>query len=133
GEWNDIHPEDKYTIGYRLSLQARRMVYGERKLVASGPLFDRMQVSGQKIILHFRETGSGLTTCDGKALQQIAIAGADKKFDWAKAVIKGNTVEVWSNAVPQPAHVRYAWADNPQGANLCNNEGLPASPFTTEQ
>jgi len=79
GEWNDIHPEDKHTVGLRLALQARRMVYGERKLVASGPLLERAHISGNKIILHFKETGSGLSTCDGKALQHIAIAGADKR------------------------------------------------------
>lgn len=133
GEWNDIHPEDKYTIGYRLSLLARRMVYGENRLVASGPLYERMEIKGNKIVLHFRESGSGLATCDGKAVQHIAIAGADKNFVWAQAIIRGNTLEVWSNSVPQPAYVRYAWADNPLGANLCNREGLPASPFTTEQ
>lgn len=133
GEWNDIHPEDKYTIGYRLSLQARRIVYGENKLVANGPLFKHMEIRGNKIVLHFRECGSGLTTCDGRPVQQVAIAGHDKKYFWANATIKGNTIEVWSDKVPQPAHVRYAWADNPVGANLCNREGLPASPFTTEK
>ncbi len=85
------------------------------------------------MILTFSSTGKGLTTSDGKELKYFAIAGADKKFVWAKAKIEGNKVVVWSDAISQPTTVRYAWADNPEGANLCNKEGLPASPFTTER
>ena len=65
----------------------------------------------------------------GEPLKQFAIAGPDKKFVWAQARIEGNTVVVWHDEVPTPAFVRYAWADNPEGANLYNKEGLPASPF----
>jgi sialate O-acetylesterase len=65
-------------------------------------------------------------------LKHFAISGADKKYVWAKAEIKGNKVIVWSDVVSKPVSVRYAWADNPEGANLYNAEGLPASPFTTE-
>jgi sialate O-acetylesterase len=63
---------------------------------------------------------------------QFAIAGKDKKFVWAKAIIERNTVVVWSDEVPEPMYVRYGWADNPEGANLVNVEGLPASPFRTD-
>jgi len=69
---------------------------------------------------------------DGAPLQQFAISGTDKKFVWARAVIEGDHVVVWSDDVPNPAFVRYAWSDNPQGANLSNKEGLPASPFRTD-
>jgi sialate O-acetylesterase len=65
----------------------------------------------------------------GGKLQHIAIAGADKKFVWAKAEVKKDQVIVWADAVAQPKWVRYAWADNPEGANLYNSAGLPASPF----
>jgi sialate O-acetylesterase len=65
-------------------------------------------------------------------LKHFAIAGADKKFVWAQAIIKGNTVVVWSDQVPAPVAVRYAWADNPGAANLYNKEGLPASAFRTD-
>ena len=131
GDWNDIHPENKKDVGYRLALQARKLAYKEN-ITASGPLYQSMQVQGNKVVLRFSNTGKGLQ-CKGDTLQQFAIAGADKKFVWAKAIIKNNTVVVWNDAVTQPVVVRYAWADNPQGANLYNKEGLPASPFTTEE
>jgi sialate O-acetylesterase len=95
-------------------------------------MLQSQQITGNKIIVAFKETGSGLTTCDGEELHHFAIAGEDRKFVWAQAVIKGNTVEVWSDQIPSPMYVRYAWANNPAGANLCNQEGLPASPFRTD-
>lgn len=70
---------------------------------------------------------------DGEELQRFAIAGSDKKFRWAKAEIKGSTVVVWHDEIPNPIYVRYAWADNPFGANLYNKELLPASPFRTDK
>jgi sialate O-acetylesterase len=88
-----------------------------------------MRIEENKIILSFTNKGSGLATKDGKDLKYFAVAGADKKFVWAKAAIKDNKVIMWSNEVQRPVAVRYAWADNPDGANLCNKEGLPASPF----
>jgi sialate O-acetylesterase len=132
GAWNDIHPHNKKPIGDRLALAARRVAYGETALVHAGPMLQSQQITGNKIIVAFKETGSGLTTCDGEELHHFAIAGEDRKFVWAKAVIKGNTVEVWSDQIPSPMYVRYAWANNPAGANLCNQEGLPASPFRTD-
>ena len=76
--------------------------------------------------------GSGLTTNDGEELSEFAIAGADKKFVWAKAKIEGDKVAVWSDEVTNPLYVRYAWADSPPYPNLYNKEGLPASPFRTD-
>jgi sialate O-acetylesterase len=70
---------------------------------------------------------------DGEELNYFSIAGADKKFVWAKATIEGDKVIVWNDAIANPLFVRYAWADNPAGANLSNKEGLPASPFRTDQ
>lgn len=133
GEWNDIHPDNKKDVGLRLALLARKMVYGEKQLVASGPLYQSQVIENNKIILQFSNIGSGLISNDGEPLRQLAIAGADKKFVWAKAEIQGDKVIVWSERVASPLYVRYAWADNPDGANLCNKEGLPASPFRTDQ
>jgi sialate O-acetylesterase len=132
GEWNDIHPDNKKDVGTRLALAAEKVAYGENNLVYSGPLVETATVAGNKITLHFTHTGSGLVSNDGEPLSQFAIAGADKKFVWAKALIEGNNVIVWNDAVAQPLYVRYAWADNPAGANLYNKEGLPASPFRTD-
>jgi sialate O-acetylesterase len=132
GEWNDIHPLRKKEIGERLVLAAARLAYGDKKVVASGPLYQSMKIIGNKIELTFTNCGSGLNVCDGKELKHFAIAGANRKFIWGKAEIKGNKIVVWNNTIAKPKIVRYAWADNPAGANLCNKEGLPASPFTTE-
>lgn len=132
GEWNDIHPDNKKDVGTRLALAAEKIAYSEKDLVYSGPLFETAVVAGNKITIHFTNTGTGLVSNDGEPLSQFAIAGADKKFVWAKAVIEGDNVIVWNDAVAQPLYVRYAWADNPAGANLYNKEGLPASPFRTD-
>ena len=74
-----------------------------------------------------------MITNDGEELCEFAIAGADKKFVWAKAKIEGDKVIVWNDDVANPMYVRYAWADNPVNPNLYNKEGLPASPFRTDE
>lgn len=131
GEWNDIHPLDKKSMAQRLFLGARKVVFGE-KLTHSGPIYKDMKIEGDKIIITFTETGKGLAIRNGKELKHFAIAGEDKNFVWANAVIKGNTVVVSSKDVKNPVAVRYAWADNPDDANLINKEGLLASPFRTD-
>ncbi len=133
GEWNDIHPDNKKDVGERLALIARHFLYGEKDLVFSGPLYQSSRIEGNKIIVSFLHTGSGLISIDGEPLSQFAIAGADRKFVWANARITGDKVEVWSDEVPEPKFVRYAWADNPVGPNLYNAEKLPASPFRTDE
>jgi len=129
GEWNDVHPLNKKPVGERLALQAMHVAYGDNNLVYSGPLFQSVQRDGSKLVLSFSNVGSGLMMKDGDSLCYFAVAGKDKKFVWAKARIDGNRVIVWNDAVESPVFVRYAWADNPEGANLYNKEGLPASPF----
>lgn len=131
GEWNDVHPLNKLDVGKRLELIAQKVAYGDDKVVYSGPLYQSMRVDGGKIIITFKNTGSGLAS-RGEELKHFSIAGADKKFVWAKAEIKDNTIVVWNEGVAAPIAVRYAWADNPDGANLYNKEGLPASPFRTD-
>ena len=132
GEWNDIHPDNKKAVGDRLALAAEKIAYGEN-IIYSGPLFQSASIDGDKIIINFSNVGSGLATSDGEELSEFAIAGADKKFVWAKAKIDGDKVVVSSDAVKDPKFVRYAWADDPVNPNLINKEGLPASPFRTDQ
>ena len=133
GEFNDIHPQNKKDIGIRLALAAQHVAYGDRKIVYSGPLYQSMKVQGNKIILSFNNVGKGLVAKDGGTmLNYFAIAGEDKKFVWANAEIKNNKVIVWSDKISAPVAARYAWADDPEEANLYNAEGLPASPFRTD-
>jgi sialate O-acetylesterase len=132
GEWNDIHPDRKKEVGERLALAAEKIAYGEN-IVHSGPVYQSQQIDGNKIILSFGNIGGGLITNDGEEPGDFAIAGADKKFVWAKAKIEGDKVIVWNETITAPMYVRYAWADNPVNPNLHNREGLPASPFRTDQ
>ena len=132
GEWNDIHPDNKKTVGERLALAAEKLAYGEN-IIYSGPLYESSKVEGNKITISFSSVGNGLTTNDGEELSEFAIAGADKKFAWAKAKIEGDKIIVWNDNVPNPMYVRYAWADDPVNPNLFNKEGLPASPFRTDK
>jgi sialate O-acetylesterase len=127
GEWNDIHPLDKKSVGERLALAARKLAYGE-DIVASGPLFRSLKAEGSQLVISFDHVGGGLV-CKDDRLREFAVAGADGRFVWAQAVIRGDQVVVSSERVPQPTRVRYAWADNPDKANLYNREGLPAAPF----
>ncbi len=131
GEWNDIHPLRKKEVGERLALAAINTAYGE-KVTASGPIYSNMEIAGNKIAISFINTGGELKIGDGAELKHFAIAGSDKKFLWAKAKIEGGKVIVWNEGIAEPKAVRYAWATNPEGANLVNAEGLPASPFRTD-
>lgn len=127
GEWNDIHPLNKKDVGQRLARWARGMVYGE-EIVQSGPIVDDVKNEGNRLVLTFTHTGSGLVSENGD-LKEFAVADDDGEFKWARARIEGDTVVVWNDEIENPVHVRYAWADNPEDANLYNEEGLPASPF----
>jgi len=142
GEWNDIHPDRKKPVGDRLALAAEKIAYGEN-IVYSGPLYQSSTMDGNKIIISFTHTGSGLifknsgdssytSPLPGDVEGGFTIASADKKFVWANAKIDGDKVVVWSNQIKDPKYVRYAWADFPVNPNLYNREGLPASPFETK-
>ena len=132
GEWNDIHPLNKQDVGYRLSLAARAIAYREKELVFSGPTYKSIQFTGYRAVIKFDTHGSSLAVKNGGPLQGFQIAGDDRKFYWADAKIEEDKVVVWNKAVKNPVAVRYAWANNPDGANLYNNEGLPASSFRTD-
>jgi len=138
-----IHLRNKKDVGERLALWSLAKDYGKKDLVYSGPLYKEMKVEGDKIRITFDHIGSGLTVATKKdyepivkepqgKLQRFAIAGEDKKWVWANAVIDGKTVLCSSPEVPKPVAVRYAFSQNPDGCNLYNNEGLPASPFRTD-
>ncbi|SEH32610.1 sialate O-acetylesterase [Chryseobacterium culicis] len=128
GEWNDIHPLNKKTVGDRLALQAQKIGEG-KKIIADGPVYQSMKKEGNTIIISFRPGTDDLVQ---GGLKGFAIKQKDGRYQWAKAKTKGNKVIVWNDQITDPVHVRYDWADNPDG-NLKNTSGLPASPFTTEK
>jgi sialate O-acetylesterase len=129
GEWNDIHPDRKKEVGDRLALLAEKMVYGNKSVIASGPLYQSIKRDGSKLVINFSNTGSGLLSKDSDELKWFAIAGPDQKYVWANAKIEGDHVIASNESIPDPVYVRYAWADNPVDVNFYNREGLPASPF----
>jgi sialate O-acetylesterase len=130
GEAEDIHPRNKHDVGHRLAVWALAKTYG-KKVEYSGPMYESYKVDGHLVRVRFTHA-DGLRAMNGDAIEGFAVAGADKKFVWAKAKIEGDSVVVWSDSVANPVAVRYAWADNP-AANLYNGTGLPASPFRTDE
>ena len=142
GEANDIHPKNKQAVGRRLALWALGTTY-KQEIVYSGPLFSSLQLKAARrtakgtlrpgsLTLYFEHVGDALKTSDGKNLRGFAIAGEDRVFHHAFAVInEDGTVTVMNKAVEKPAAVRYNWADNPNG-NLVNSSDLPAGPFRTD-
>ncbi len=128
GEWNDIHPQHKQEVGERLALGAMKLAYGHKDLLISGPRLHKVKAKGDKLVLSFTDVGTGLVAKGGE-LHQFAIAGADKTFVWAKAELAKDRVTLSAPGVSKPVWVRYAWADNPAGANLYNSADLPASSF----
>ena len=143
GEANDIHPRNKQDVGWRLAQWALHQTYGKKDMVPCGPLYKSHKVEGRAIRITFDHVGGGLMVGekggleptdevkDGQ-LKRFAIAGADKNWHWAQAAIDGRNVVVKSPEVASPVAVRYAYSMNPVGANLYNREGIPASPFRTD-
>lgn len=130
GDAADIHPKNKQDIGKRLALIALAKTYGV-KVPYTGPVYQSAKTESGRVKLSF-SAAEGLKARDGGELKGFAIAGADQKFHWAKAEIKGNQIVLSSADVPDPVAVRYAWGNNPV-CNLVNAAGLPASPFRTDQ
>jgi len=136
GEPHNIHPLDKKTVGERLALGARHLVYGESKLNYLSPLVDKAKLKNGRAIFNFKHINKGLKV-KGEKLLGFAIAGADKNFIWAKATLdrnngNNNQVTVWHDSIKSPKYVRYAWGNNPENANLYNDQALPATPFSYE-
>lgn len=127
----EIHPKRKMEVGQRMALAARAVAYGE-KLVSSGPIYRAAKAGPGNLVLSFDSTGGGLVAQGGK-LTGFQVAGADRKFAEAEAVVAGNTVVLSSPAVAAPVAARYGFAQAMLPVpNLYNKEGLPASPFRTD-
>ena len=133
-----LHPKNKRPIGIRHARYALANVYAI-DVIGSGPQFTNQRIDGSRIILDFDSPGSGLVTANDlnqtgdSKLNSFAIAGDDEQWQWADATINGDQVVVSSSEVESPVAVRYAWAMNPSQRNLLyNREGLPASPFRTD-
>ena len=130
GDLDDIHPKNKYDVGLRLASLALRDAYGRKNVVASGPTYKSLKIAGDRIIVCFENTGSGLMTKDRKSPDWFEISGADKVFHPASVGIEGQTVVLSSREVEKAEYVRFAWNGNAE-PNLRNKEGLPAFPFNT--
>jgi len=126
----NIHPSFKWEIGRRLALVALAKTYG-KKIAYSGPAYSGMTVNGNQAILKFEHTGKSLISNNGKPLSHFTIAGVDKQFVPANAVIKGNQLMLSAPSVKKPVAVRFAWDEAAQ-PNFYNKDGLPAVPFRTD-
>ena len=139
----------KLDVGNRLALWALAKDFVKTNIAYSGPLYTSSKIEGSKIRIAFDYVGKGLMVgskkgkdpvqeVPGGKLKQFAIAATDPaspgglKWVWAEAIIDGNTVVVSSPEVPKPVAVHYADSRNPEGCNLYNKDGLPASPFRSE-
>jgi len=131
GNAKDIHPTNKQDIGLRLAAVAMNNIYG-KKQVHSGPTYKSQEIKGNQIILTFDNIGSGLSTPNNDELKGFEIAGSDKVFHAAKAIIKDNKIIVSSDKVQNPVAVHYGWADDDTAINLFNKEKFPAAPFRTD-
>jgi len=132
GDAKDIHPKNKQEVGRRLALIALDKIY-DKEVDYSGPMYESMarMSLGKKVILRFSENTLGLATQGNNKPKGFAIAGADRKFVWARVKVHRNKVIVWHPDIKDPVAVRYAWAENPE-CNLIDRGGLPASPFRTD-
>ncbi|MFP5233029.1 MAG: sialate O-acetylesterase, partial [Acidobacteriota bacterium] len=130
GNPDNVHPADKQDVGHRLALAARALAYGE-DIEYSGPLYRQAVVEGSTMRVYFDHGGGTLVAKHGH-LTGFEIAGADHRFVPASASIDGGSVIVSSSSAPNPRYIRYGWQNAPD-VNLFNSDGLPASPFTTEE
>ena len=131
GMAGDVHPANKKDVGYRLARLALAKDYGKTGFCISGPIYKGSKLEGSSVRIEL-DHAMGLKSRDGGPLKRFEIAAADRKWHWADAIIEGESVVVSNKEVPQPVAVRYAWASNPEGANLVNGEDLPASLFRTD-
>nr|WP_321411984.1 sialate O-acetylesterase [uncultured Carboxylicivirga sp.] len=128
GEWNDIHPLNKKDVGYRVALAAEKVAY-QKEVISSGPVIDGYQLNGSKVELSFKNIANGLSIKKGDKLEGFSIRDKNGSLIWANAKINEDKVIVWHENVTHPVEVRYAWANNPDKANLYNSAGLPTVPF----
>ena len=132
GNPTDIHPKNKQDVGKRLASIALHDVY-EKTAEYTGPTYKSMQAAGNKVILTFTHTGSGLLVKDKYGyVKGFEIAGADKQFQYARATMEGDKIIVQADGITQPVAVRYNWVDDASEGNLFNKELFPAAPFRTD-
>jgi sialate O-acetylesterase len=127
---SDIHPRNKRDVGYRLANLALKHTYGVPVGVIESPLFSHMKIEKDRVVLSFKNAGAGLVV-KGKSITGFELAGEDRKFYPAEATISGNTIIVKNKSVASPVAVRYAFTNTAVG-NVFNKEGLPLSPFRTD-
>jgi len=130
GDAENIHPSHKQPVDERLAFAARALAYKE-KIEYAGPAFRSFNIKNDEVFLNFSHIGKGLTAKNTDELKGFTIAGGDKQFVPAKALIKGNQVVVFAKGIKKPVDVRYGWSNVPD-VNLYNVEGFPASPFRTD-
>lgn len=128
GDADDIHPKNKQEVGRRLALQALKQTY-KQDLVSSGPVLKSYKVKGNEALLSFDVPVAQLVLKEENHV--FAIAGEDHQFHWATVTKNGSQLVLSSPEVAKPVAVRYAWANNPD-LGIFNAEGLPASPFRTD-
>ncbi|MGN6556022.1 MAG: sialate O-acetylesterase [Verrucomicrobiota bacterium] len=128
---NDLHPMNKWDVGARLARLALAQTYGKKEIVFSGPVYQSMKREGGKLVLEFDHVDGGLVSKNAKPLAGFQVAGIDRQFVPAQAVIAGNTVVVSSETVAEPVAVRFGWHEDAR-PNLFNQAGLPAAPFRTD-
>lgn len=131
GEYNDLHPFNKKEVGRRLSLLAKKLYYNE-DINFSSPIYKKMEVKENKILIYFSNVGNGLLNIKGD-INNFEISGEDNKFYKASAKIKESYIEAWNMKVKEPKNIRYAWVNSPIDINLYNKDGLPVAPFTSEE
>jgi sialate O-acetylesterase len=134
GNANDIHPKNKKAVGDRLAGWALHDVYGDEDAVPSSPIQAKATRDGNMVTVTFAHAQGGLKSASGaEDVGGFALAGPNGRFHWAQAKVTGkNSVQVWSNEVPDPAIVIYGWQNNPVKADLVNSAELPASPFRAD-
>lgn len=132
GDPADIHPANKRDVADRLARWAFAKTYDLPDVAYSGPVFRSVTVQNGTMRLRFDHAKGGLRTRDGAPPTHLTVAGTDRRFVPAQARIEGSTLVVWSEAVPSPVAVRYAWADDAT-PNLTNAAGLPAGPFRSDR
>ena len=131
GEAYDIHPRNKKAVGYRLALEADRIVYNQN--TRPSPVLKSLKIKGDTVILCFNKKASKLLKKGDDPLKYFSISAADKQFKWANAKIVGKyRVKVWNSKISNPKAVRYAWADNPEEVNFYTTNNRPISPFRTD-
>jgi len=130
GDAENIHPPHKQPVGERLAIAARALAYNE-KIEYAGPVYRSFTIVNDEVIINFSHIGKGMTTKQNDELKGFTIAGEDKKFVPANAVIKGNQIVVSDKNIKKPVAVRYGWSNVPD-VNLFNGDGFPATPFRTD-